>query len=168
MWGCVILLRLKCTSHIVNTPPLPSPGYVIENQTLLSIRRAAKGKCVCFPLAQCFPSVFHFLPRASCTAAINPLLVVLYPLFFSFFFFFYRKLSWLSGCRLTTTQCWMETYVAGPTEGEMDSGDWWMARLHLYHQRRRRHWQARDLQEGRYTLWSIGWYRCSAHSSWEV
>lgn len=95
MWGCVILLRLKCTSHIVNTPPLPSPGYVIENQTLLSIRRAAKGKCVCFPLAQCFPSVFHFLPRASCTAAINPLLVVLYPLFFSFSFFFIA--NW-AGC----------------------------------------------------------------------
>lgn len=123
--GCVIWLRLKCTSQsrtfTQENQHTSTPFSRLSNRksnTIINTASCKRQTCAlllarCFPQFLCAPSglLHHSDKSLTCGS------------FFFFVIFFYHKLSWLSGSRLTTVQGWMETYVAGPTEDGMDSCD---------------------------------------------
>lgn len=126
----IVNMGIHSMGQDIKVPALVSLTFhwnIMENQTLLSVHRAIKDKCVCY----CSHSVFLSVlcaplgdVKACCRSTINPKLA------FSFFSFYHKGML-VSGWRLTMAQGWMQSYMRGPTEDWMDSGVWWMTRLLL-------------------------------------
>lgn len=103
-----------------------------KSNTIINTAHRKRQMCA-LQLAHCFPIVFYVLPRACCTTAINPPLVVSLSPFFLLFFFFFKSQTELVVWLKIDHRSVPDGDLRGrpPTEDGMDSSDWWMARLRL-------------------------------------